>query len=507
MGPSSERGISPRPTPAGRIRTLLVAATLAIGPIALGWTPPGMPATARADCCGMLGPIRQLTALGDVLVFTAYDRRHGWELWRSDGTAEGTRMIKDIRPGKQGSGMKSADCEGCSDAEASPPVFAGLAGRSVILWADDGLHGLEPWRSDGTAKGTRLLQDVRPGRAGSLARDGDPTGAAVGDLLYFGADDARHPPSLWRTDGTGVGTIVVTDSAGSDGPVGAWSLTAVDDGFYFFARSDGWSSDVWRGDLWHSDGTAEGTTLVMTAEDDMAFQDLVAADGMLYFADQGTDAPDSTRLWRTDGTAEGTFPIKQPISLGVPFVTTMGDAAYFGHQAVIRSADPDADDTSWPELWRTDGTPEGTTLVKAFEESPHFPRFTGAAVLGGTLYLTMEREPSRELWRSDGTAEGTTLVKAFDESFGEPRPVVVGATLYVVIDDELWRSDGTAEGTTLVVDMAPGDKAFVQEGPVVVEDALYFTVGRAVGRAGRGELWRSDGTPEGTVRLLALSNA
>ena len=89
----------------------------------------------------------------------------------------------------------------------------------------------------------------------------------------------------------------------------------------------------------------------------------------------------------------------------------------------------------------------------------------------------------------------------FHSSCCSSQAVVVGDALYLALNDQLWRSDGTDEGTTLVVDMAPGEGGFIGEGPVVVGDALYFTVDRAR----RGELWRSDGTPEGTVRLLALA--
>jgi ELWxxDGT repeat protein len=33
--------------------------------------------------------------------------------------------------------------------------------------ADDGMHGFELWSSDGTALGTSLVVDIRPGEKGS----------------------------------------------------------------------------------------------------------------------------------------------------------------------------------------------------------------------------------------------------------------------------------------------------------------------------------------------------
>ncbi|MEX0897910.1 MAG: ELWxxDGT repeat protein, partial [Steroidobacteraceae bacterium] len=44
-----------------------------------------------------------LTRLGGTLFFVADDVAHGWELWKSDGTAAGTMLVKDINPGPEAS--------------------------------------------------------------------------------------------------------------------------------------------------------------------------------------------------------------------------------------------------------------------------------------------------------------------------------------------------------------------------------------------------------------------
>ena len=156
--------------------------------------------------------------MGGTLCFTADDGTNGRELWKSDGMAATTLLVKDIRPGAAG----------------SDPFGMTNVNGTLYFAADDGTTGRELWRSDGTTAGTAIVRDIRPGGAGS-----DPGSLTnVGGTLYFAADDGSAGRELWRSDGTAASTSRVADI----NPGGASSdpqYLAVAIGHLFFAADDG----------------------------------------------------------------------------------------------------------------------------------------------------------------------------------------------------------------------------------------------------------------------------
>jgi ELWxxDGT repeat protein len=72
------------------------------------------------------------------------------------------------------------------------PALAAVAGR-LVFSASDGIHGYEPWVSDGTAEGTRMLADVAAG----LPSSGPQGFTLAGGLVYFSADDGVSGRELW----------------------------------------------------------------------------------------------------------------------------------------------------------------------------------------------------------------------------------------------------------------------------------------------------------------------
>ena len=110
-----------------------------------------------------------------------------------DEQRHGTRLLTDIQPGLGGSG---------------PGSFTRL-GERIVFIADDGIHGPEPWITDGTEEGTSLVKDIHPGPEGSRAVAGSSSrlGPVLNDSLVFSAKDGVRGRAIWITDGTDAGTI------------------------------------------------------------------------------------------------------------------------------------------------------------------------------------------------------------------------------------------------------------------------------------------------------------
>jgi ELWxxDGT repeat protein len=458
-----------------------------------------------------------LTAAGSRLFFVRSEPATGTEVWTSDGTALGTHIVRDVCPGS---------CTGV-DHQAGLAVVGGV----LYFSGNDGLHGRELWRSDGTAAGTSMVLDALPVVAGPPAGPAHLT--SFGSLVLFSAE--TQPPTLWRTDGSAAGTFVLQAGLVVD------SIHAAD-GLAFVAGDDGVSGR----ELWRTNGLAGGTVrLTDGCPGPCDFLDVAplfanTAGGTVF-----TSATDTgTQLWRSDGTAAGTVPIASFEEVLPVVPARFGPGTYFVAN----------DGTHGPELWRTDGTAPGTVLATDASDSSSLPEFgftSGASAAGDRLYFAAFRpDIGQELWTTTGTsgstvpleivpgpapgyvAHGAALGGAFLFSgrletgfFGLFRtegtlastqviaPVQVTADMGVrdglayfgggptPEGPELWRSDGTAAGTHLLKEIVPGSSGSGPGDFVRLGDAMLFRVGQD--HEGHPfTLWRTDGTTDGTFRIL-----
>ncbi|WP_185155560.1 T9SS type A sorting domain-containing protein [Rudanella paleaurantiibacter] len=129
--------------------------------------------------------------LDGALFYLADDGQTGYELWRTDGTPAGTRRVKDIRPGRASAFVSDSTHSALTDANTLSPAKVKLAlrdfrpfrhGNRLYFWADDGVTGIELWRTDGTETGTQRVTDLIPGVLSS---------GTQADILYGGG--GRYP--------------------------------------------------------------------------------------------------------------------------------------------------------------------------------------------------------------------------------------------------------------------------------------------------------------------------
>jgi ELWxxDGT repeat protein len=445
-----------------------------------------------------------MTVMGDTLYFSAKDGIHGNELWTSDGTEAGTVMVKDINPGP----------------DKSNPSYLTAVGTTLFFGADDGIVGKELWKSDGTEGGTVMVKDIFPG----YNIGGPNLMKPVGATLFFAHSDGIHGGELWKSDGTEAGTVMVKDINTGDtyggSSVGSFNTgyTAFGDFLYFNAYSEYSEPGQWE--MWKTDGTAEGTVQVKKADGNTIFMYFWPSTGVV-----GTTLlfnGDDDELWKTDGTQDGTVLVKEinPLPFygsGPTWFRTIGDTVFF---------------TAWDgihgrELWKTDGTEERTVLVKDINPDQMgcsnpvgFGIPSRLTVVGDLLFFT-HYQPStgQELWVSDGTEEGTYLVKDIDpvaracwDYVSEHQPkslTAVGENLFFVYDSyeygyELWKSDGTEAGTVLVKDITSNktNSSAPYYAPVEVGGNLYFPADDGIHG---DELWKSDGTEAGTVMVKDIN--
>jgi ELWxxDGT repeat protein len=449
----------------------------------------------------------RLTAVGGQLFFVAGTALTGRELWKSNGTAAGTTLVADSAPG----------------AGTIEPRDLTALGARVFYTGQTAAEGRELWTSDGTAAGTRLVRDIWPGP--SLAFPPSEL-TSFGGSLYFAAEDPDHGRELWKSDGTSSGTVLVSDLRPGPDPSFPHDLTTGASALFFGGSSDGFHSLLWR-----TNGTAAGTVVVNPPGPGL-YSSYPEALGEAGDALAFTIRPSSSAgLWLSDGTEGGTVLGAPPCA---PCVSADSPSASAGGLRFF----PGEDAAHGTELWVSDGTPAGTHMVADLAPGPSHSSIQSLTAVGGRVFMSTTTGSTPRLWtvtgtqppafvanvmadpavafkgelffvnaiglwRSDGTAAGTVPVAP---SVTSTTLMATPTTLYFTkldafTGEELWKTDGTAAGTRIVLDICPGFCSsvsnFGDDVPyAVLGETLYFVADDGV--HGR-ELWRTDGTPAGTT--------
>jgi ELWxxDGT repeat protein len=448
--------------------------------------------------------------------FTAFDGQvlfaasgaHGTELYMTDGTAQGTRIVADIMPGPNSS---------------SPANFV-VVGDLAFFTARTNATGGELYCTDGTSAGTRLVADLAAGTASSTITAMTP----FDGRLYFIAGG-----SLWRTDGTAAGTTNAWPSSGSDPRTVTGSVAVFRDELYFVGNDSASGRELRaldvRGDVRLVIDIGTGASSGNPAR-------LMATDDRLFFSANGGSG---TELFVTDGTAGGTRQVAD-LNPGTAGSTPITLAA-FGNR-VFFSATTNASSPGTTELFISDGTPGGTTALGATfgQAGPALGSYT--AFSGGLVFVASDSTGGTEPWTSDGTVAGTHRLADLRPGTASSSPTSFGrvdgqAFFRASTPNGLdwWVTDGTEAGTRLFGhDYSPaapavlsGDRIIAYSSaltglePAAIDPATdeitplgdiqtnlaavtadqFTRAGQYIYFQANGLLWRTDGTSAGTLCL------
>ena len=415
-----------------------------------------------------------ITTLGNRAFFAAYDGDHGWELWVTDGTEAGTTLFADLVPGPESS---------------SPALFVASGNQIFFSASYDYPVGPQLWVTDGTVGGTHAIGGTEKFGLGDFWSGFWP----IGGKVYFSGVTALSGAEPWVTDGTDGGTRRIANLA-ADGPPSSTPnmLTPTTSNLLFFYATEGIlspTSNIAEASLWRSDGTAAGTFKLLEAGQHPAT--LTAAGPYVFFESQDNQS----HLMVSDGTANGTKPAADFLRRFGP--SPFGPFYPCGDTLFATVFDLGTYDSS---LWKTTAAPD----APAVRLGAHNP--SGLIEVAGH-YLFRAEGPggyyNSALWTTDGTPEGTyAIVPNFGDT-GSTRPlnlVNAGGTVFFfnTLRDEntkLWKSDGTADGTTIVKEL-PAASSYVTE---------IKAAGRRVFFLAGGALWTSDGTDAGTIELATVT--
>ena len=461
--------------------------------------------------------------LGDRLIFSTAGSTFGASegiLWSTDGTREGTRVVSSTMCPSPCFGMKPVASLGDVAVLKSRPFYwrtdgtpagtfplPGLVpnsyfeedllitdpstGSRILYFANEGPEGIELWRTDGTQAGTRIVKDLNPGEFDSFPHTFT---AWEGRLCFvaYGKDELGNTEyGLWCTDGTAEGTRFLGEARGHDEERAA--VVPTPSHLFFTSGEHG-------EDLSATDCTPEGTRLLHDFDPlpTPHVISLIALDGAVYFQVSGANG---SKLWESDGTPGGTRPVP-----GFPagVLSDVSTLRRFGGRWLFRGISG--------EIWTaSDGFSRPGPLTGCQEGiCPGFKEWVEGLEAGPLLFSGTDPAHGLELWATDGTSAGTRRLSDACPGpcdglrFGDDTPVALGSsqglTWFLAHPDDddfkgdLWVTDGTPEGTRRLAEHTPSVG--------FLDGRAYFGLWGT--DAYSSELWTADGSHSGTRRVSTL---
>jgi ELWxxDGT repeat protein len=481
--------------------------------------------------------VKKMVKLGDNLIIAIDTPITGSELWRSDGSPEGTELILDIIPGIAGS---------------NPEQLTVVQNR-VYFTALNAEGARSLWVTTGETSGTRLLKTFPIGQ--------DPTRlTAFRERLIFSGFDATNGHELWHSNGTPNGTVInrnINPAAEPSHPRDFFNLG--NNLLYFTANTPATGRELWVMNSEFSTApynqTLDGFDSYFSVAGDIPIE-LTQMGSSIYFI--GSDEPTGKEIYKTDGA--GGFQLVANVAPG----SLSSDPNSLRVMPVVNGDIMEnylffvANNNSiGSELYRTNGT----TIELMRDISPDSSSPAELTVAGSRLFFSADAGAGRALYRSNGLTGGTTntavvtnsiagsnpenltpfdadeakliftatntagrlglyfaflqgdvnsipiadfgvgsTVSNFVVDYGDPGTLDDNVVYFLVNGSELWVTDGIDEGGTYrIKNFQEGSaSSFPSNFAVLSGNTAYFAADNGLNGQ---ELWKSNGTSAGTTMV------
>ncbi len=403
----------------------------------------------------------------------------GWQPWVTDGTEEGTQLLSLINPNGR--------------SISSFTEFLNFNNKTYFMATDNGMNG-EFWSSDGTAQSTQKITNLSEFGVNTLFT----SSCLASEKIVF---------NVFRPDFG----FTLPHSLSSEGDVEIISET----NNISCSNSDNFEDGSTHGALFFTGFSSEIFDTVIKRTDGISIVDVFDTTFLrngsritnlngriIYFS---RDNAIETKLMVANADGSDNEFLKSFVSINSMSseqtdrrnqMAILNGKLYFNAK----------DDLHGFSLWVTDGTVDGTQLVKDLDNTQEDTEISLMQVLDGKLLFSATGSASG-LWVSDGTTQGTIKISdtkprsQLDFTFLPSLPETsVGRYFFAGTSDdgngiELWASDGTSQGTYLVKEINPNGSS----DPLKFKDMGEYMLFIAKGNEQEGfELWRTDGTSEGT---------
>lgn len=467
----------------------------------------------------------KLEAFNNQLFFAANDGISGKEIWKSDGTIAGTTLLKDIATGNGNSisndfkiltlnngkfyfiantatGYQLYESNGTTSGTVPlMPVQSiyELNGASagnyfVFVGFDSANGGMEPWISDGTVSGTKLLKDILPGNSSSMAINNSKF-FKVNNKIYFDtySNGQLSGNYIWETDGTSAGTVLFNTPTNN-----VLYGVSSDAQHLILTKPNEWNR------YWITNGNAsqtfEMTTLGMTAANGV-----LDFNSKLYLA--GTTAKHGMELFSLS-------PITQEVTL-VSDISKFESSSPHSYGLLNNNLIFIASDREFNnQIYKRDKITQQVTRISNFTSGTSsvgmFTDFSDVFVKVGNYFYTKNNTPNFRsvFYRTDGTTANTVMIPT-------PETTTNDVAMHINLNDnallfagynnitgtELWKIDNNSNVPVLVKDISTdnmGSMYNTNPKATFLNGFAYF-IAKENGKAG---IWKSDGTSANTLKAI-----